>query len=132
MGQLGEGGLASRRRRQAVRRHGQDPAGQPTGQARSLPRPAAHPPSEQGQPVIFQAGGGSYGLELAGRYASGVYANPYAIEDARAQRQALQDAAKRAGRDPDEVKMLAGFMPTIAPSHKAALSGAASWTRSST
>jgi alkanesulfonate monooxygenase SsuD/methylene tetrahydromethanopterin reductase-like flavin-dependent oxidoreductase (luciferase family) len=39
------------------------------------------------QPVIFQAGGGSYGLELAGRYASGVYATPYTIEDARAQRQ---------------------------------------------
>ncbi|MFF8196666.1 NtaA/DmoA family FMN-dependent monooxygenase [Streptomyces bobili] len=83
--------------------------------------PLPIPPSEQGQPVIFQAGGGSYGLELAGRYASGVYANPYTIEDARAQRQALRDAAKRAGRDPDEVKMLAGFMPTIAASRQAAL-----------
>ncbi|UOB07679.1 LLM class flavin-dependent oxidoreductase [Streptomyces sp. HP-A2021] len=95
---------ASRRRWQAVRRHGQDPAGQPAGQARRLrgPRPPI-PPSEQGQPVIFQAGGGGYGLELAGRYAGGVYANPYTIEDARAQRQALRDATKRAGRDPDEV-----------------------------
>ncbi|WP_329468987.1 LLM class flavin-dependent oxidoreductase [Streptomyces sp. NBC_01723] len=120
VGQLGEGRLASRRRRQAVRRHGQDPAGQPSGQARRLPRPAAHPPPEQVQPVIFQAGGGSYGLELAGRYASGVYANSYTVEDARAQRQALRDAAKRAGRDPDEVKVLAGFMPTIAPSRQAA------------
>ncbi|KOG31130.1 NtaA/DmoA family FMN-dependent monooxygenase [Streptomyces resistomycificus] len=83
--------------------------------------PLPIPPSEQGQPVIFQAGGGSYGLELAGRYASGVYANPYTIEDARAQRKALRDAVKRAGRDPDEVKMLAGFMPTIAPSRQAAL-----------
>lgn len=83
--------------------------------------PLPIPPSEQGQPVIFQAGGGSYGLELAGRYASGVYANPYTIEDARAQREALRDAAKRAGRDPDEVKMLAGFMPTVAPSREAAL-----------
>ncbi|WP_327714681.1 NtaA/DmoA family FMN-dependent monooxygenase [Streptomyces sp. NBC_00490] len=83
--------------------------------------PLPIPPSEQGQPVIFQAGGGSYGLELAGRYASGVYANPYTVEDARAQRQALRDAAERAGRDPDEVKMLAGFMPTIAPSRQAAL-----------
>ncbi|MEU6177378.1 LLM class flavin-dependent oxidoreductase [Streptomyces coeruleorubidus] len=42
--------------------------------------PLPIPPSEQGQPVIFQAGGGGYGLELAGRYASGVYANPYTIE----------------------------------------------------
>jgi alkanesulfonate monooxygenase SsuD/methylene tetrahydromethanopterin reductase-like flavin-dependent oxidoreductase (luciferase family) len=83
--------------------------------------PLPVPPSEQGQPVIFQAGGGGYGLELAGRYASGVYANPYPIEDAQAQRRALRDAVKRAGRDPDEVKMLAGFMPTIAPSRQAAL-----------
>ncbi|MET7930096.1 NtaA/DmoA family FMN-dependent monooxygenase [Streptomyces sp. NPDC005349] len=83
--------------------------------------PLPIPPSEQGQPVIFQAGGGGYGLELAGRYANGVYANPMTIEDGIAQRNALRDAAKRAGRDPDEVKMLAGFMPTIAASRRAAL-----------
>lgn len=29
-------------------------------------------PPEQGQPVIFQAGGGAQGLKVAGRYASGV------------------------------------------------------------
>lgn len=83
--------------------------------------PLPIPPSEQGQPVIFQAGGGGYGLELAGRYASDVYANPMTIEDGIAQRGALRDAAKRAGRDPDEVKMLAGFMPTVAASRRAAL-----------
>ncbi|CAO5165543.1 NtaA/DmoA family FMN-dependent monooxygenase [Frankia sp. AiPs1] len=83
--------------------------------------PLPIPPSEQGQPVIFQAGGGSYGLELAGRYADGVYANPMTIDDAIAQRGALRDTAKRAGRDPDEVKMFAGFMPTIASSRDAAL-----------
>ncbi|MFD5140825.1 NtaA/DmoA family FMN-dependent monooxygenase [Streptomyces sp. NPDC058378] len=83
--------------------------------------PLPIPPSEQGQPVIFQAGGGGYGLELAGRYADGVYANPMTISDAIAQRGALRDAAKRAGRDPDEVKMFAGFMPTIAASREAAL-----------
>ncbi|MFC9425721.1 NtaA/DmoA family FMN-dependent monooxygenase [Streptomyces sp. NPDC056987] len=83
--------------------------------------PLPIPPSEQGQPVIFQAGGGSYGLELAGRYANGVYANPMTIDNAIAQRDALRDAAKRAGRDPDEVKMFAGFMPTVAPSRQAAL-----------
>ena len=79
------------------------------------------PPSEQGQPVIFQAGGGHNGVALAGQYASGVYANPYTIEDARAQRQALREAAQRAGRHPDEIKMFAGFMPSIAISKRAAL-----------
>ena len=83
--------------------------------------PLPIPPSEQGQPVIFQAGGGAQGLELAGRYASGVYANPHTIADGQAQRAALRAAAERAGRDPDEVKMFAGFMPSVAPTRRAAL-----------
>jgi len=72
--------------------------------------PLPIPPSEQGQPVIFQAGGGAEGLELAGRYASGVYANPYDIASAREHRQALRQSAARFGRNPDDIKMYAGFM----------------------
>lgn len=83
--------------------------------------PLAIPPSEQGQPVIFQAGGGQEGLEVAARYASGVYANPFTIEEGRAHRTALRSAAERAGRDPDEVKLFAGFMPSVAPTRRAAL-----------
>lgn len=83
--------------------------------------PLLIPPSEQGQPVIFQAGGGGYGLGLAGAYASGVIGATYTIEDARAQRTAIREAAQRAGRDPDEVKFFAGIMPTIAPTKRAAL-----------
>jgi alkanesulfonate monooxygenase SsuD/methylene tetrahydromethanopterin reductase-like flavin-dependent oxidoreductase (luciferase family) len=75
--------------------------------------PLPIPPSEQGQPVIFQAGGGNEGLELAGRYASGVYANPYDIESAREHRQALRQSAARFGRNPDDIKMYAGFMFSI-------------------
>ena len=60
-------------------------------------------------------------MALAGRFADGVYANPYTIEDGRAQRSALREAAERAGRDPDEIKMFAGFMPTIAAFRRAAL-----------
>ena len=77
--------------------------------------PLPLPPSEQGQPVIFQAGGGDQGLEVAGRYASGVIGATYTIEDARAQRTALRNAAERAGRDPDEIKFFPGLMTTIAP-----------------
>jgi len=83
--------------------------------------PLPIPPSEQGQPVIFQAGGGANGLEIAARYASGVYANPFTIEEGRAHRDALRAAAERAGRDPDEVKLFAGFMPSVAGSRRAAL-----------
>jgi FMN-dependent oxidoreductase (nitrilotriacetate monooxygenase family) len=83
--------------------------------------PLPIPPSEQGQPVVFRAGGGGHGLELAARYASGVYANPFTIEEGQAHRAALRRAAERAGRNPDEVKLFAGFMPSVAPTRRAAL-----------
>ncbi|MDN7245597.1 NtaA/DmoA family FMN-dependent monooxygenase [Planococcus sp. N017] len=83
--------------------------------------PLAIPPSEQGQPVIFQAGGGYEGLELAGSYASGVYANPYDIESAREQRQAIRQSAVRFGRNPDDIKLIAGFIFSIGSTEEEAL-----------
>lgn len=83
--------------------------------------PLPIPPSEQGQPVIFNAGGGGNGLELAARYANGVYANPYDIETSRAHRDALRATAAQLGRDPDDVKLFPGFMPTIGASKAEAL-----------
>ncbi len=38
------------------------------------------PPSEQGQPVIFSAGGGDEGLEIALRYGNSIYTNPPTLE----------------------------------------------------
>ncbi|MGO4187425.1 NtaA/DmoA family FMN-dependent monooxygenase [Pseudarthrobacter sp. TAF60_1] len=83
--------------------------------------PLPIPPSEQGQPVIFQAGGGGYGLGVAGRYADGVIGATFTIEDAIAQRRALRQAAEKAGRDPDEIKFFAGVMPAIAATRREAL-----------
>lgn len=71
--------------------------------------------------MIFSAGGGANGVEIAGRYASGVIGAVLTIDDARQQREALRDAARRAGRDPDEVKFFAGVMPAIAPTNREAL-----------
>ncbi|MCE4310582.1 NtaA/DmoA family FMN-dependent monooxygenase [Xanthomonas hortorum] len=79
------------------------------------------PPSEQGQPVIFHAGGGPNALKLAGRYASAVIGASFSIEDARAQRAAFRHAAEQAGRDPDEIKFIPGLMTTIAQNRRAAL-----------
>ncbi|MBW3069998.1 MULTISPECIES: NtaA/DmoA family FMN-dependent monooxygenase [unclassified Actinomyces] len=75
--------------------------------------PLPIPPSEQGQPVIFSAGGGEYGLTIAGRYASGVIGAAFTIEDARTQRDAVRRAARQYGRNPEEVKFFAGLMPLI-------------------
>ena len=78
--------------------------------------PLAIPPSEQGQPVVFTSGGPSPQLlSIAGRYASGFIAEVWTIEEARAQRELVRDAAREAGRDPDEVKYFAGLMTTVAP-----------------
>src|SRR5690606_906402 len=79
------------------------------------------PPSEQGQPVIFHAGGSPNALHLAGRFASAVIGASFTIDDARAQRAAFRDAAARAGRDPDEIKFIVGLMTTIAPDRRCAL-----------
>jgi alkanesulfonate monooxygenase SsuD/methylene tetrahydromethanopterin reductase-like flavin-dependent oxidoreductase (luciferase family) len=39
----------------------------------------------------------------------------WTIEEARAQRELVRDAAREAGRDPDEIKYIAGIMTTVAP-----------------
>ena len=78
--------------------------------------PLPIPPSEQGQPVVFSAGGPSpHMLELAGRYASGFIAEVWTIEEGRAQREMVREAARAAGRDPDEIKYFTGLMTTVAP-----------------
>jgi FMN-dependent oxidoreductase (nitrilotriacetate monooxygenase family) len=83
--------------------------------------PLPIPPSEQGQPVLFSAGGGDYGLTIAGRYASGVIGSTFTIDDARAQREAARRAAADAGRNPDEIKFFAGVMPAVAPTVRQAV-----------
>lgn len=79
------------------------------------------PPSEQGQPVIVHGGGSPNAHELAGRFANVVIGSSYSIDDARAQRAAFRAAAKRHGRDPDEIKFFAGIMTTIAKDRRTAL-----------
>jgi FMN-dependent oxidoreductase (nitrilotriacetate monooxygenase family) len=78
--------------------------------------PLAIPPSEQGQPVVFTSGGPSpHLLSIAGRYASGFIAEVWTIDEARAQRELVREAAREAGRNPDEIKYFAGLMTTVAP-----------------
>ena len=84
--------------------------------------PLGIPPSDQGQPVVFTAGGASpYTLSIAGRYANAFIAEVWTIEEARAQRELLRNAAREAGRDPDEIKFIPGLLTTIAPTVRDAL-----------
>ncbi|ANB92289.1 nitrilotriacetate monooxygenase [Moraxella ovis] len=79
------------------------------------------PVTPQGQPPIFQAGPSPEGVELAGRFASGVYANPFSIDEARSYRNVLKQSALAHGRNPDEINMFSGFMFTIGDSYEEAL-----------
>jgi len=79
------------------------------------------PPSEQGQPIVFHAGGSPNAHELGGRFANVVIGAAFTIEDSRAQRNAFRESAKRYGRDPDEIKYIPGLMTTIAKDRRTAL-----------
>ena len=79
------------------------------------------PPSEQGQPIIFHAGGSPNAYQLAGRFANVVIGAAFTIEDAIDQRNAFRAAAQRYGRDPDEIKYIPGLMTTIAKNRRTAL-----------
>lgn len=53
------------------------------------------PPSEQGLPVIFQAGGSAGGLALAARHADATFASAVTLDVAREYRQSLDNATVR-------------------------------------
>jgi alkanesulfonate monooxygenase SsuD/methylene tetrahydromethanopterin reductase-like flavin-dependent oxidoreductase (luciferase family) len=61
------------------------------------------PPSKQGRPVIFQAGGSPQGRALAGRAAEGVFA----AELTKTQ------AIEHHGRSPDDIKILPGLLLSL-------------------
>ncbi|RWZ67937.1 LLM class flavin-dependent oxidoreductase [Labedella populi] len=79
------------------------------------------PPSEQGQPVIFHAGGSPNAHQFAGRWANAVIGSAFSIDDARAQREAFREGAERAGRNPDEIKFIVGLMTSLAPTKRESL-----------
>lgn len=85
------------------------------------------PPSPQGQPVIFHSGGSPNSIAFAGRYASAMIGEVWTIEQGIATRNALRQAAIDAGRNPDEIKFIAGLMPVVANSKREAIDRHASF-----
>jgi FMN-dependent oxidoreductase (nitrilotriacetate monooxygenase family) len=91
------------------------------GQTLATRGPINLPPSPQGQPVIFQAGGGGNGLEISGRYANATYANSLTIEDAQAYWRSVQDAVRSFGRDPREFVIFSAVVTSIASTEREAV-----------
>lgn len=76
--------------------------------------------SEQGQPVIFQAGTSDEGRDLAARSASGIYSLEETFEEAREYYQDIKRRAQAYGRDPSEIQIFPGLVPIIEATDEAA------------
>ncbi|GAA0918842.1 NtaA/DmoA family FMN-dependent monooxygenase [Pseudonocardia zijingensis] len=71
------------------------------------------PPSAQGHPVLFQAGGSPKGRALAGRVAEGVFAAELTKEKAIEHYRLVKRHARENGRSPDDVKILPGLLLSL-------------------
>ncbi|MEK6345783.1 MAG: NtaA/DmoA family FMN-dependent monooxygenase [Curtobacterium sp.] len=69
----------------------------------------AVPPSPQGHPVVFQAGGSPHGRDLAARLAEGVFAVELTPEPAREHYLAVKRAAEAHGRRSSDVTIVPGL-----------------------
>ena len=69
--------------------------------------------SEQGHPVIVQAGSSVPGMALAAAYAEAVFTAQPSLDDGRAFYAELKAATRKAGRNPDHLKILPGLVPII-------------------
>jgi FMN-dependent oxidoreductase (nitrilotriacetate monooxygenase family) len=67
----------------------------------------------QGYPVICQAGASKEGIAFAGRNGELLFSVNSSLDRARDYYQAVKKAAAEAGRQPDEVKVLASISPVV-------------------
>ncbi|QCX26288.1 LLM class flavin-dependent oxidoreductase [Nocardioides jishulii] len=69
--------------------------------------------SEQGHPVVVQAGSSVPGIALAAKYAEAVFTAQPTLEEGQAFYAELKAATRKAGRNPDHVKILPGLVPIV-------------------
>ncbi|MEQ8662602.1 MAG: LLM class flavin-dependent oxidoreductase, partial [Gammaproteobacteria bacterium] len=85
-----------------------------------VPGPHMCEPSAQRTPLLFQAGQSGRGVEFAARHAEAVFAIHPNIASCAAATQRVREAAAKAGRDPDGVKVCQGVSVIVAPSDEEA------------
>ncbi len=73
------------------------------------------PPSPQGRPILVQAGASGTGRDVAARLAEIVFTAQTVFEQAKEFYSDVQARLPRFGRTPDEVKVMPGFYPVVAP-----------------
>lgn len=73
-------------------------------------------PSPQGHPVVVQAGSSGPGIALAARTAELVFTAQRTLPEAQAFYRQLKEQAIAYGRHPDDIKVMPGIFPVVAPS----------------
>ena len=79
------------------------------------------PPSPQGQPPVFTAGGGQYGYDFAATKADAMYSNPPTLAYGKSFWRELAGSLRQAGRNPDHFTIFNGIGVSIAASEREAL-----------
>jgi FMN-dependent oxidoreductase (nitrilotriacetate monooxygenase family) len=79
------------------------------GEFFSVDGPLTLPRPPQGHPVLFQAGGSAGGLDLAARYADGVFAAQASLPDALRNAEELRSRAVAHGRSRDAIRIMPGL-----------------------
>lgn len=73
--------------------------------------------SEQGQPIIFQAGASKKGSGFAAKYADAVFTHGGSLEQAKDSYKALKEKVREAGRDENSVKVFPALSPIVGATH---------------
>ncbi|MFD2830958.1 LLM class flavin-dependent oxidoreductase [Corticicoccus populi] len=74
--------------------------------------------SEQGQPIIFQAGASKKGSGFAAKYADAVFTHGGTLEQAKDSYKALKEKVREAGRDENSVKVFPALSPIVGATHE--------------
>jgi FMN-dependent oxidoreductase (nitrilotriacetate monooxygenase family) len=69
--------------------------------------------SPQGRPVFIQAGASERGRDFAARWAEIIFVTHASIESAKEFYREMKARAAKAGRDPDQMKILPGMVPVV-------------------
>jgi FMN-dependent oxidoreductase (nitrilotriacetate monooxygenase family) len=75
--------------------------------------PITLPRSPQGRPVLYQSGSSGPGRDLAARFADAVFTPQNTIAAAKEFRADVRRRTKERGRNPDDIKIIPGFLPVL-------------------
>ena len=86
----------------------------------TVPGPHICEPSPQRTPFLFQAGTSTAGRKFAATHAEAIFLNGHSPELVRPSVESIRQEASRLGRDPHDIKIVAGLLVVVAESDEAA------------